>query len=161
MSVESVRNYLKEYGLEDRVQEFEVSSATVELAAAALECEPCRIAKTLSFLVEEQPILIVVAGDAKVQNGKYKQHFHCKAKMMDPQTTLERIGHPVGGVCPFAVKEDVQVFLDVSLKRFDWVYPACGSGNSAVGLTPEELEKASQALAWVDVCTIMEETAAP
>ncbi len=152
MSIEKVKEYFRSCGIENRVREFEVSSATVELAAIALSCEPCRIAKTLSFLVGEQPILIVAAGDAKVDNPRYKARFGSKAKMLTPEQAVELIGHAVGGVCPFATNEGVQVYLDESLKRFETVFPACGSSNSAIELTLPELEQHSAALAWVDVC---------
>jgi prolyl-tRNA editing enzyme YbaK/EbsC (Cys-tRNA(Pro) deacylase) len=152
MSIEKVKAYFDTQGMLSRVMEFEVSSATVELAAAALSCEPCRIAKTLSFLVDGAPILIVAAGDAKVDNPRYKAQFGAKAKMLTPDETIALIGHAVGGVCPFAVKEGVKVYLDESLKRFETVFPACGSSNSAIELTLPELEKHSGALAWVDVC---------
>ena len=136
----------------ERVLEFPVSSATVELAAVAVGCEPARIAKTLSFHVQGQPVLIVAAGDAKVQNGKFKSFFSTKAKMLSPEEVAEMIGHAVGGVCPFAVNEGVAVYLDVSLKRFDTVFPACGSSNSAIELTIPELECCSGSSGWVDVC---------
>jgi prolyl-tRNA editing enzyme YbaK/EbsC (Cys-tRNA(Pro) deacylase) len=152
MSIEQVRSYFKTLGIEERIQEFSVSSATVELAAAALSCEPCRIAKTLSFLVGERPIVIVTAGDAKIDNARYKARFGAKAKMLTPEGAVELVGHAVGGVCPFAVNEGVKVYLDESLKRFETVFPACGSSNSAIELTLPELEKHSGALAWVDVC---------
>lgn len=152
MSFEKAMAYLKEKGMEDRVQTFEVSSATVELAAKAVGCEPERIAKTLSFLVNEKAVLIVAAGDAKVDNRKYKEAFHTKAKMLTPEQVAELVGHQVGGVCPFGVKEGVEVYLDESLKRFPVVYPACGSANSAVKLTVPELESCSGYLSWVDVC---------
>lgn len=152
MSFEKAKVYLETFGFEDKIQEFEVSSATVELAAEAVGCEPARIAKTLSFKVEDRAILIVAAGDAKVDNPKYKARFHTKAKMLTPEEVTELVGHSVGGVCPFGVKAGVTIFLDESLKRFDVVYPACGSGNSAVGLTIAELEKCSGYEAWVDVC---------
>ena len=152
MSLATVKEYLKIYQLESRIQEFDVSSATVELAAQALSCEPCRIAKTLSFLVEEAPILIVAAGDAKVDNAKYRAQFSCKAKMLTPQQVLLLVGHAVGGVCPFAVKEGVTVYLDASLKRFETVFPACGTSNSAIELTIPELEACSNPVGWVDVC---------
>ena len=152
MAVEAVKEFFKLYGMEQRVQEFEVSSATVELAAQALNCEPCRIAKTLSFMVNEAPILIVVAGDAKIDNPKYKAQFGTKAKMLTPEEAIQLIGHAVGGVCPFAVNEGVTVYLDASLKRFQTVFPACGSSNSAIELTLEELEKYSAFTAWIDVC---------
>lgn len=152
MSVEKVRAYLKKYGIEDKIQEFEVSSATVELAAAALSCEPARIAKTLSFLADGRAVLVVAAGDARIDNKKYKGQFGTKAKMLSPEEVVELVGHAVGGVCPFAVKEDVDVFLDVSLKRFETVFPACGSSNSAIELTIPQLEEYSGYLEWVDVC---------
>ena len=138
--------------MEDRIREFEVSSATVELAAAALGCEPCRIAKTLSFMTEEGPVLIVAAGDAKIDNPKYKAQFHTKAKMLTPEEAVDLIGHAVGGVCPFAVNEGVKVYLDSSLKRFETVFPACGSSSSAMELTLPELEKYSNSTGWIDVC---------
>ena len=152
MSIEKVRNYFKRTGMEHRIQEFDVSSATVELAAKALNCEPCRIAKTLSFIVNNTPILIVTAGDAKIDNAKYKKQFGTKAKMLTPEEVPGLVGHAVGGVCPFAVNEGVKVYLDLSLKRFETVFPACGSGNSAIELTIEELEKHSLYSEWVDVC---------
>lgn len=152
MSIEKVKEYFKSYGIENRIQEFDVSSATVQLAAEALHCEPCRIAKTLSFMVSEKPILIVAAGDAKVDNPKYKAKFGAKAKMLTPDEVEARIGHGVGGVCPFAVDPDVTVYLDESLKRFRTVFPACGSSNSAIELTIAELEKYSSFAEWVDVC---------
>lgn len=152
MSIEKVRTYLKQYEAEDRILEFSVSSATVELAAQALQCAPARIAKTLSFKVNDLPVLIVTAGDAKIDNSKFKAHFHTKAKMLTPEEAVELVGHAVGGVCPFAVKENVSVYLDLSLKRFQTVYPACGSANSAIELTIPELEQFSRFLAWVDIC---------
>ena len=160
MSIERVKAYFGEYGMEERVREFPVSSATVELAAAALGCEPCRIAKTLSFMTEDGAILVVAAGDAKVDNKKYKGQFNTKAKMLSPQEALELVGHAIGGVCPFGVKEGVSVYLDVSLRRFDTVFPACGSSNSAIELTIPELEKYSGCSAWVDVCKGYEEVQA-
>ena len=138
--------------MESKVLEFEVSSATVELAAAALNCEPGRIAKTLSFLVGEQPILIVSAGDVKIDNSKYKKTFGKKAKMLTQDQVVELIGHAVGGVCPFAIKEGVTVYLDASLKKYETVFPACGSSNSAIELTIPEMEKYSGYKEWVDVC---------
>lgn len=152
MSIEKVRSWLDQYGMADRILEFPVSSATVELAAQAQKIEPCRIAKTLSFGVHDTPTLIVTAGDAKVDNAKYKARFGIKAKMLSHEDAAERIGHAVGGVCPFAVKEGVEVYLDVSLKRFPTVFPAAGSSNSAIELTIEELERFSGFLGWVDVC---------
>ena len=152
MSLKSVKDYFRTYGIEERIQEFDVSSATVELAASALHCEPQRIAKTLSFLVDGQAVLIVAAGDAKIDNPKYKTKFGKKAKMLSPDEVEILVGHAVGGVCPFAVNEGVKVYLDISLKRFDTVFPACGSSNSAIELTIEELEKYSSYMEWVDVC---------
>ena len=152
MSIEKVRTYFARYGMEGRILEFPVSSATVELAAEALHCEPCRIAKTLSFLVGEDPILIVAAGDTKIDNPKYKAQFGTKAKMLTPEQAETRIGHAVGGVCPFGIEPGVKVYLDVSLKRFQTVFPACGSSNSAIELTIPELEQYSGYTAWVDVC---------
>lgn len=152
MSIERVRAYFKEYGMEERIQEFEVSSATVELAAAALHCEPQRIAKTLSFMVDGHSMLIVTAGDAKIDNHKYKEQFGVKAKMLSLEEVETLIGHAVGGVCPFGVNEGVEIYLDVSLKRFDTVFPACGSSNSAIELTIPEMEKYSGYAGWVDVC---------
>lgn len=157
MSIEKVRSWFAQYGAADRILEFPVSSATVELAAQALQCEPCRIAKTLSFAVHDTPILIVTAGDAKVDNAKYKARFGVKAKMLSHEDAALRIGHAVGGVCPFAVNEDVQVYLDVSLRRFQTVFPAAGSSNSAIQLTIPELERFSGFLDWVDVCKAWQE----
>lgn len=152
MSIEKVKAYFAALGMEDRVLEFPVSSATVELAAAALGCEPCRIAKTLSFSVGGAPILIVTAGDVKINNAAYKARFSTKAKMLTPDEAVSLIGHAVGGVCPFAVNEGVTVYLDESLRRFETVFPACGSGNSAIELTIPELERYSGYTDWVDVC---------
>lgn len=152
MSVEKVKSYFRQYGIDDRIQEFDVSSATVELASQALKCEPCRIAKTLSFMVEGSPILIVTAGDMKIDNPKYKAQFGTKAKMLKPDEVTQLVGHSIGGVCPFAVNDGVKVYLDVSLKRFQTVFPACGSSNSAIELTIPELEEYSAYVSWVDVC---------
>ncbi|MBQ3486157.1 MAG: YbaK/EbsC family protein [Clostridia bacterium] len=152
MAIEKVRAFFARFGMADRIMEFDVSSATVELAAQALSCEPCRIAKTLSFHADGAPVLIVAAGDAKVDNSKYKAQFGVKAKMLSPDEALALIGHAVGGVCPFAVNEGVKVYLDASLRRFETVYPACGSSNSAIELTLPELEQYSGAAAWIDVC---------
>ena len=152
MSVEKVRKYLSRWGIDDRILEFDVSSATVELAAIALNCEPKRIAKTLSFKLDGKCILIVAAGDAKIDNPKYKQKFGTKAKMLTPEENIEMVGHAVGGICPFAVNENVDVYLDASLKRFKTVFPACGSSNSVIELTIEELEELSNCKEWVDVC---------
>ena len=156
MSIERVRKYFSTLGIEDRILEFDVSSATVELAAKALNTEGKRIAKTLSFLVGERAVLVVAAGDAKIDNKKYKAFFHTKAKMLSPEQVTELIGHAVGGVCPFAVNDGVDVYLDESLRRFETVFPACGSSNSAVELTIPELEKYSGFKEWVDVCKLPE-----
>ena len=139
MAIDKVREYFKQFGIEDRILEFDVSSATVELAAQAVGVEGARIAKTLSFKLESGCILILAAGDARIDNKKYKATFHKKASMPSPEEVLEQIGHPVGGVCPFGIKEGIPVYLDESLKRFDIVYPAAGTGNSAVKLTIDEL----------------------
>ena len=153
MSIQKVREYFKQFGIEGRIREFDVSSATVELAAVAVGVEGARIAKSMSFKVGEEPIIIVVAGDAKVDNSRYKAQFHTKAKMLTHEEAHELIGHDVGGVCPFALPEDVKVYLDVSMKRFETVFPAAGSSNSAVEMTCDELERyASNFAAWVDVC---------
>lgn len=152
MAIEKVKEYFAKCGIADRVREFDVSSATVELAAAALGCEPCRIAKSLSFFVGDKPILVVTAGDVKVDNAKYKTRFGVKAKMLTFDEVEPTIGYGVGGVCPFAVNDGVEVYLDESLKRFETVFPACGSANSAIELTIPELEKYSGFTAWVDVC---------
>ena len=152
MSIQRVREYFKEYGMENRIQEFQVSSATVELAAQALHCDPERIAKTLSFMVKDRVVLVVTAGDMKIDNSKYKAQFGTKAKMLSPDDAEILVGHKVGGVCPFGVKEGVEIYLDVSLKRFETIFPACGSANSAIGLTISELEKYSGFLEWVEVC---------
>ena len=152
MSIEKVRAYFRREGMEERIMEFDVSSATVELAAQALGCQGCRIAKSLSFMTGEGPILIVCAGDAKVDNPRYKARFGVKAKMLTPEEAVALIGHAVGGVCPFAVNEGVKVYLDESLRRFSTVYPACGSSNSAIELTIPELETYSRFVSWVDVC---------
>ncbi len=155
MSIEKVREYLKKFGLDNKIMEFDVSSATVKEAAIALNCKEQEIAKTLSFIVNDRPVLIVTAGDSKVDNSKFKTKFNVKAKMI-PFDDVERlVGYAVGGVCPFGVNEDVDVFLDESLKRFDTVYPACGSSNSAIKLSIEELEKASNYKEWIDVCKIV------
>ena len=152
MSLERAKEYLKKYGLEGKVMEFDVSSATVEEAAKTLGCSPGEIAKTLSFLVEEKPVLIVVAGDVKIDNSKYKVFFHQKAKMIPVEDVEKMIGHQVGGVCPFGVLEGVEVYLDRSLQKYDVIYPACGNSHSAVKLTIRELEEASCYQEWIDVC---------
>lgn len=152
MAIEKVREYFKQWRIEDRILEFDVSSATVELASQAVGCEPKRIAKTLSFMVDGKAILIVVAGDVKIDNSKYKAQFSTKAKMLTPDEVLKLIGHAVGGVCPFGIRDGISVYLDKSLKRFETVFPACGSSNSAIELSIEELEKYSNYSLWVDVC---------
>ena len=152
MAIEKVRAFFRQFGMEGRVLEFPVSSATVELAAQALGCAPCRIAKSLSFMGPDGPLLVVAAGDAKVDNPRYKAQFGLKARMLTPDETEALVGHGVGGVCPFAVNGGVKVYLDESLKRFDTVFPACGSANSAIELTIPELETLSGFTAWVDVC---------
>ncbi len=152
MSLEKARAYLREYGLDQEIMEFDVSSATVEKAAKAIGCNEREIAKTLSFIVEEKPILIVAAGDSKIDNGKYKAEFHTKAKMIPLELVEEAVGHAVGGVCPFGVHDGVTIYLDHSLKRLETVYPACGSSNSAIKLTPEKLENVIPNARWIDVC---------
>lgn len=152
MAIEKVIEYFEKFGMADRIKQFEVSSATVELAAEALGCEGARIAKTLSFLVDGGAVLIVTAGDMKIDNHKFKEIFRTKAKMLTPDQVDELIGHSIGGVCPFAVNEGCRVYLDVSLKRFDKIYPAAGNSSSAVELTPEELEKYSSPIGWIDAC---------
>lgn len=152
MAIEVVRQYLKKWDADTRILEFPVSSATVELAAQAVGCEPARIAKTLSFLVDGHAVLIVAAGDAKVDNAKFKALFHTKAKMLTPEQVTELVGHAVGGVCPFGVKEGCEVYLDESLKRFETVFPAAGSSNSAIEVTMRELEEYSGSSNWADVC---------
>lgn len=152
MSIQRVREFFRGYGMEARIRELDESSATVDLAAQALRVAPGRIAKSLSFMVEGAPVLVVAAGDMKVDNAKYKQRFHTKAKMLTPEEALTLVGHAVGGVCPFAVNAGVTVYLDESLKAYDTVFPACGSGNSAIELTIPELERYSACAGWVDVC---------
>ena len=153
MSIEKGRAYFEPLGIAGRIREFDVSSATVELAAVAVGVEGARIAKSLSFKVDEHPIIVVVAGDAKVDNSRYKAQFHTKAKMLTFEEAHTLVGHDVGGVCPFALPEDVKVYLDASLRRFETVFPAAGSDNSAVEMTCEELERySSNFTAWVDVC---------
>lgn len=152
MAFEKAKAYLDEKGYGDRVMVFDISSATVELAAVAVGTEPARIAKSLTFMAEDKPVMILTAGDMKVNNSKYKAFFHCKAQMLKFEEVETIIGHAVGGVCPFGVNEGVTVYLDESLKRFDYVYPACGSDNSAVKLTINELESLSGYKEWVDVC---------
>ena len=152
MAIKKAKAYLDERGYLDRVQEFDVSSATVELAAKAVGTEPGRIAKSLTFLVEGRAVMILAAGDVKVDNSKYKKFFHTKAKMLNYEQVEEMIGHAVGGVCPFGINDGVTVYLDVSLKEYDIVYPACGSANTAVRLAIPELEELSGYTEWIDVC---------
>lgn len=152
MSLKSATEYLKKFNLENEIMEFDVSSATVKEAAIALNCEEKEIAKTLSFIINEKPIVIVVAGDAKIDNSKYKKEFQTKAKMIGFDDVEKLVGHAVGGVCPFGVNEGVLVYLDESLKRFEYVYPACGSSNSAIKLTIDKLEEIVELNKWVDVC---------
>lgn len=152
MSFVEAKDYLQRYGLEDRIMEFNVSSATVKEAAKAINCKEGEIVKTLSFIVKDKPILIAVAGDSKIDNSKFKTEFHTKAKMIPFENVEELIGHAVGGVCPFGINDNVDVYLDNSLKRFTIVYPACGSSNSAVKLTLNELERTSNFKKWIDVC---------
>lgn len=156
MAIEAAKAHFRKYSIEERVLEFESSSATVELAALAAGCEPERIAKTMSFKIGDDPILIVTAGDVKIDNQKYKAQFLTKAKMLTPDEVTEKIGHAIGGVCPFGINEGVTVYLDESLKRFETVFPACGSSNSAIELTLPELERCSEFRDWVDVCKRLE-----
>lgn len=152
MSINLVREYFSKFGIENDILEFNTSSATVEMAANTIGVQPSRIAKTLSFMTGEGAILIVTAGDAKIDNGKFKEEFLCKAKMLTAEEVLQYTGHAVGGVCPFGLINELLVYLDLSLQRFDTVYPAFGSSNSAIQLTCKELERYSLANKWVDVC---------
>lgn len=156
MSIEKAKEYLTKYNLSKRVLELELSSATVKDAAIALSCSEGEIAKTLSFIVNNSPIIIVTAGDKKIDNPKYKKEFNCKAKMIPQDEVENKIGHKVGGVCPFGIKENVKVYLDDSLKEYTFIYPACGSSNSAIKLTIEELEQISNYDKWIDVCKTIE-----
>lgn len=156
MSLVKAKEWLQKYGLEDKIMEFDVSSATVQEAARAINCKEEEIVKTLSFIVNEKPVLIAVAGDSKIDNSKFKAEFKTKAKMIPFENVEEMIGHAAGGVCPFGMNKDVEVYLDNSIKRFAVVYPACGSSNSAVKLTVNELEKASNYKKWIDVCKDMQ-----
>ena len=156
MAIEKVRDYFRQFGIEDRIQEFSVSSATVELAAQALGVEGARIAKSMSFMVSGYPVIVIAAGDVRIDNRKFKDFFHTKAKMLSPDEVTTLIGHAIGGVCPFAVNEGVVTYLDESLKRFETVFPACGSSNSAIELTIPELEKYSGYKEWTDVCRLPE-----
>lgn len=155
MSLQRAKNYLKKHNLDNEIMEFDVSSATVKEAAKALNCDEKEIAKTLSFIVDDKPILIVTAGDAKIDNAKYKEEFHVKAKMIPFENVEELIGHAVGGVCPFGVNENVTTYLDSSLKRLKVLYPACGSSNSAIKLNIQKLEEISNYEKWIDVCKII------
>ncbi len=153
MSITKTIEYFKQFNIHDNILEFDVSSATVELASIALNVPEGKIAKTLSFIVGENPILVVVAGDMKIDNSKYKAQFKAKAKMISFDQTEQIIGHAAGGVCPFGINDSVNVYLDVSLKNYDTLYPACGSANSAIQLTPDEIEKYAQNfVSWIDVC---------
>lgn len=154
MAIDKVKEYFKKYNMEDKIMEFDTSSATVELAAVTVGVIPARIAKTLSFKSEEGCLLIVTAGDSKIDNSKFKKEFKMKAKMLSPDEVLNLVGHAIGGVCPFAINENIPVYLDESMKRFDTVFPACGSSNSAIELSCEELFKYSKAEKWIDVCKI-------
>ena len=156
MSIEKGSAYFRQFGMEDRVREFDVSSATVELAALALGVDGARIAKTLSFKKDDSCILILAAGDARIDNHKFKEKFHMKAKMLAPDEVLSIVGHPVGGVCPFGINDGIDVYLDESLKRFETVFPAVGSANSAIELNLDELYKYSNAIEWIDVCKLPE-----
>ena len=157
MSIARVREYFKQFGMEDKIFEFDVSSATVDLAAVALNCEGKRIGKTMSFLAHEDVIVILTAGDAKIDNSKYKKFFGTKAKMIPYEEAEALTGHAPGGVCPFAVNEGVKIYLDVSIKRFETIFPACGSSNSAIELTIPEIEKYTDYIEWIDVCKGWEE----
>jgi len=156
MAIERVKEFFSQYEMQAKIREFDVQSATVDQAALALNCEPERIAKTLSFKTKDEVVLVVAAGDTKIDNSKFKSEFKTKAKMLTPDQVVEFVGHEVGGVCPFGIKEDVVVFLDISLKRFETVYPACGSSNSAIELTISELEEYSKYSSWIDVCKAWE-----
>lgn len=156
MSIEKAKEYLSKYDLSKRVLELEQSTSTVKEAATSLSCSEGEIAKTLSFFVNDTPIIIVAAGDKKIDNSKYKKEFNCKAKMIPSDEVEEKIGHKVGGVCPFGIKGNVKVYLDISLKEYTFIYPACGSSNSAIKLTVEELEQISNYDKWIDVCKSIE-----
>lgn len=159
MAIEKVKAYFKQFDMEEQVLEFDTSSATVELAAQALGCEPARIAKTLSFRKDDGCLIVVMAGDAKIDNKKFKQKFAMKARMLSAEEVDTLVGHSIGGVCPFAINENIPVYLDESMRRFETVFPACGSCNSAIELTCEQLEKYSNSLEWVDLCKGWQETA--
>lgn len=160
MSIETARAHFRRFGIEDRVLEFDDSSATVALAAQTLHVSSARISKTLSFKTEQGCMLIICAGDARIDNHKFRDQFYIRAKMLSPDQVNVMVGHPIGGVCPFGINEGVPVYLDESVLRFDTVYPAAGSSNSAIELTIDELFKYSGAKGWVDVCTVPEEVAA-
>lgn len=155
MAIGKVKEYFKEFGMEDKILEFETSSATVELAAIAAGVIPARIAKTLSFKKDDSCILVVTAGDAKIDNSKFKKKFEVKAKMLKFEEVFDMVGHEVGGVCPFAINDNISVYLDESMKRFETVFPACGSSNSAIELNCDELYQFSKAISWVDVCKVV------
>lgn len=157
MAIDNVRKYLERYEKSNEILEFDVSSATVELAAAALNVEPAMIAKTIALKNGDSCVLVVTAGDTKIDNKKFKSFFSFKAKMLSPEDTLNFTGHKIGGVCPFAIDDNINIYLDTSLQRFDYVYPACGSSNSAIKLSCNELLDISQAKAWIDVCNVREE----
>jgi prolyl-tRNA editing enzyme YbaK/EbsC (Cys-tRNA(Pro) deacylase) len=158
MAIDKVKEYFQRWGREKDILEFDTSSATVEMASNALGVKPCRIAKTLSLKAEDSAILIVTAGDAKIDNSKFKAEFHMKAKFLTPEEVVMYTGHAIGGVCPFAIEQELKVYLDVSLRRFQTVFPACGSSNSAIELTCDELEEYAGCSKWVDVCKDWEET---
>lgn len=151
MSLDKAKNYLKKFNLDNKILEFGTSSATVELAAETLNCEPGRIAKTMSFLLKDKPILIILAGDIKIDNNKYKNEFHTKAKMINFNDVENIIGHAAGGVCPFGINDGIEVYLDESLKKYETVFPACGSSNSAIELTIKQLEETSKYLKWINI----------
>lgn len=155
MAIALVREYLKQYGREDEILELDDSSATVELAALALETSPAHIAKSMSFMGKEHPLIIVCAGDTKIDNHKYKQFFGVKAKMLHGEEVERYTNHQIGGVCPFALPKGIEVYLDISMKRFDYIYPACGSANSAIRLSCEELESLLPGCTWIDVCKLL------
>lgn len=157
MAFEKAEAYLKERGFGDRIMTFSVSSATVDLAAKAVGTEPARIAKSLTFMVDEKPVMVVCAGDVKISNPKFKAFFHTKAKMLTREEVNDLVGHDVGGVCPFGIHPGVAVYLDESMKRFDVVYPACGNAASAVRLSIPDLEEAVDFIQWIDVCKLQEE----
>lgn len=156
MSIEKVKEYLRQYNKDNDVIVLQESTATVDLAAKALNVIPARIAKTLSFKVNDQYILVVAAGDTKIDNKKYKQYFGIKAKMLSPEEVINQIGHKIGGVCPFAVNKNVKVYCDISLQRFSSVFPACGSANSAIELSCDQLFSISKAVDWIDICKFNE-----